>query len=161
MKCVDLRKGEVVEDWKALTAENRPVTKGCVILAGDKLDSSDAWRLAGKAANNLYVASAVDPASVHPEYVAFRRRFADRYKSNPGYGASQGYEAFTLFVKAAEKSQSVDPVVVATTLKTNDWAGLFGTFRFTANGAITGRSVIIKRMQDGVFNTVAEEKVTQ
>jgi len=37
LKCVDLRKGEVVEDWRALTAENRPVTKGCVILAGDKL----------------------------------------------------------------------------------------------------------------------------
>ncbi len=131
------------------------------VLAGDKLDSSDAWRLAGKAANNLYLASAVDPDSQHAEYLAFRQRFFDRFKSYPGYGSSQGYEAFRLFVDAAEKSQSVDPIVVATTLKTNEWTGLFGPFKFSTDGAISGRSVIIKRMLDGVFKTVAEEEVSQ
>jgi len=130
------------------------------VLAGDKLDSSDAWRLAGTAANNLYVASAVDPESKSPNYVAFRQRFHDRFKSYPGYGASQGYEAFRLFVAAAEKSQSVDPIVVSTTLKTNDWDGLFGKFTFTPDGAYSGRTVIIKRMKDGEFKTVAEETVT-
>jgi branched-chain amino acid transport system substrate-binding protein len=131
------------------------------VLAGDKLDSSDAWRLAGTAANNLYLASAVDPDSVDPDFVAFRRRFFGRFKSNPGYGASQGYEAFNLFVHAAEKSQSVDPVVIATTLKTNEWRGLFGPYSFSTDGAIRGRKVIIKRMKDGVFTTVGTEEVTQ
>ncbi len=37
LKCVNLRKGEVVEGWVALTAANKAVTKGCVVLAGDKL----------------------------------------------------------------------------------------------------------------------------
>jgi branched-chain amino acid transport system substrate-binding protein len=131
------------------------------ILAGDKLDSSDAWRLAGTAANNLYVASAVDPDSKEADYLAFHRRFFDRFKTNPGYGASQGYEAFNLFVRAAERSQSIDPVVIATTLKTNEWRGIFGPFAFTTDGAITGRKVIIKRMRDGVFTTVGTEEVTQ
>jgi branched-chain amino acid transport system substrate-binding protein len=131
------------------------------ILAGDKLDSSDAWRLAGTAANNLYVASAVDPDSKDPEYLAFQKKFFNRFKTNPGYGSSQGYEAFNLFVRAAERSQSVDPVVIATTLKTNEWRGLFGPFKFSEDGAITGRKVIIKRMKDGVFTTVGTEEVAQ
>lgn len=131
------------------------------ILAGDKLDSSDSWRLAGTAANNLYLASAVDPDSTDPEFLAFRRRFFDRFKSNPGYGSSQGYEAFNTFVKAAEHSQSVDPVVLATTLKTNEWRGLFGPYTFSNDGAIRGRKVIIKRMRDGVFTTVGTEEVHQ
>lgn len=130
------------------------------VLSGDKLDSSDVWRVADKAANNLYIASAVDGESKAPDFVAFRDRFNNRFKSNPGYGSTQGYEAFNLWVRAAEKSQSVDPVVIATTLKTNEWTGLFGPFRFTTDGAITGRSVIIKRMQDGVFRTVAAHEVT-
>ena len=37
LKCVDLRRGEVVEGWEALDGVNRPVAKGCVILVGDKL----------------------------------------------------------------------------------------------------------------------------
>ncbi len=129
------------------------------VLAGDKLDSSDAWRLAGTAANNLYVASAVDPESTSPDYLGFRQRFFARFKSYPGYGSSQGYEAFRLFVAAAEKSQSVDPIVVATTLKTHEWDGLFGKFTFTDDGAYSGRTVIIKRMQDGVFKTVGAHEV--
>lgn len=131
------------------------------ILAGDKLDSSEAWRLAGTAANNLYLSSAVDPESTAPEFLAFRRRFFNRFKSNPGYGSTQGYEAFNLFVKAAERSQSVDPVVIATTLKTNEWRGVFGPFTFDTDGAIQGRRVIIKRMKDGVFTTVGTEEVSQ
>ncbi|MGE3491533.1 MAG: ABC transporter substrate-binding protein [Vicinamibacterales bacterium] len=136
------------------------------ILAGDKLDSSDVWRIADKAADNLYVASAVDPESASPPYISFRQRFAGRFRDaegrpqSPGYGSAQGYEAFRLWVDAAEQSQSVDPVVLATTIKTNRWVGLFGPFGFTTDGAITGRSVIIKRVQDRAFKTVAAHEVT-
>jgi len=130
------------------------------VLSGDKLDSSDVWRVANTAANNLYIASAVDPESKSPDFIAFRERFNNRFKSSPGYGSTQGYESFNLWVRAAERSESVDPVVLATTLKTNEWTGLFGPFAFTTDGAITGRSVIIKRMQDGVFKTVAAHEVT-
>jgi branched-chain amino acid transport system substrate-binding protein len=126
------------------------------ILTGDTLDSSATWTLAGTAANNLYVASAVNPQSNEPAFAAFRKRFYDEYGSNPGYGASQGYEAFKLFVDAAERSKSVNPVVVATTLRTNHWKGLFGDFSFTDNGAIMGRKVIIKLLKNGAFETVHE-----
>jgi branched-chain amino acid transport system substrate-binding protein len=128
------------------------------VLATNKLDSSDTGPLAQSAADNLYVASSVDPESTSPAYVAFRDRFKKRYGVEPSFGASQGYEAFMLFVHACEQSGSADPLVVATTLRTNKWQGLFGEIAFDPDGDVIGRSISIKRMQDGTFHTVAAEK---
>jgi branched-chain amino acid transport system substrate-binding protein len=127
------------------------------ILATDTLDSAQLWPVAKEAANNLYVASAVDPLSKDPAFVGFRDRFRRRFKADPGYGASQGYETFMLFVKACLLSNSADPVVVATTLRTNKWTELFGEVAFTPEGDVLGRDISIKRMRDGVFGTVAVE----
>jgi branched-chain amino acid transport system substrate-binding protein len=128
------------------------------ILSTNKLDSSNLYPIAQDAANNLYVASAVDNDSVAPVYVAFRQRFKRRFGTDPTSGAIQGYEALKLFVDAATKSASADPVVVATTLKTNTWQGLFGEVKFRPNGDIRGRTIEIKRVQNGVMTTVAAEK---
>jgi branched-chain amino acid transport system substrate-binding protein len=124
------------------------------IIATDKLDSVSVYQLARTAANNLYVVSAVDPESTEPEFAAFRERFKKRFNAAPGYGASQGYEALMLFANACIKSNDADPLVLATTLRTNTWKGLFGEFTFAQNGDVEGRSLSIKRMQDGVFHTV-------
>lgn len=134
------------------------------VLATDKLDSEQVWTLARRAANNLYVASAVDPDSAEPAYVAFRERFRRRFGGDPGYGAAQGYEAFHLFAEASTLSQSADPITVATTLRTvKKWNGLFGEFAFDEDGDVLGRDVSIKRMADGRFTTVStiEEDVPQ
>jgi outer membrane protein assembly factor BamB len=37
LRCVDFRKGELVEDWEGRDADNKAINKGCLILAGDKL----------------------------------------------------------------------------------------------------------------------------
>lgn len=125
------------------------------IFATDKLDSLQVWQIAQVAANNLYVASVVDPESQEPEYAKFREAFRKRYNSDPGYGASQGYESFQLFVKACELSQSADPIVLATTLRTVRWHGIFGEYAFAQNGDILGRDVSVKKMHDGRFTTVS------
>lgn len=124
------------------------------ILATDKLDSMQVWQMASTSANNLYVASSVNPASLEPAYVSFRDRFRKRFGVPPGYGASQGYEAMQLLINAITRSGSADPIVVSTTLRTNPWRGLFGEFTFNDTGDIVGRSISIKRMQDGAFTTV-------
>lgn len=124
------------------------------VMATDKLDSMQVWQMASTSANNLYVASAVDPASTEPAYLAFRDRFRKRFGVPPGYGSSQGYEAMKLLIDAITKSGSADPIVVSTTLRTNAWQGLFGEFTFDAHGDVIGRSISIKRQQDGKFTTV-------
>ncbi len=126
------------------------------LLATDKLDSSQVAVISERAADNLlYVASAVDPDSTEPRFVEFREKFRAKYGSNPGYGSSQGYESLMLLANAIEKSGSADPVVVATTLKTNEWDGLFGKVRFDQKGDVVGRHVSIKRMLNGEFHTVS------
>jgi len=130
------------------------------ILATDKLDSMQVWQIAGTAANNLYVASAVNPESQHPTYLAFRDRFRKRFGVPPGYGSAQGYEAMNLVINAITRSGSADPIVVATTLRTNPWQGLFGEFTFDEAGDVNGRKISIKRLQDGAFATVMAAAAT-
>jgi ABC-type branched-subunit amino acid transport system substrate-binding protein len=124
------------------------------LIATDKLDSAEVWRAVPKLADHLYVASAVDPSSTSPAYLAFRDRFRRRFHDEPGYGATQGYEAFTLFVNACLRSNSADPIVVATTLRTNAWDGLFGKLSFTPEGDVIGRTITIKHVENGVVKTM-------
>ena len=60
--------------------------------------------------------------------------------------ATQGYDALQLLTEAMVASQAVDPLIVATTLRTRKWRGLFGDYSFDWNGNIKGRRVFIKRM---------------
>jgi branched-chain amino acid transport system substrate-binding protein len=125
------------------------------IVATDKLDSELLWQLAGAAANNVYVASAVDPTNASPTYQTFRQRFARRFGIPPSYAATQGFESLTVLANACVLSQSADPIVVATTLRTNNWTGLFGPFAFDVDGDVLNRRISMKRMQNGTFVTEA------
>jgi branched-chain amino acid transport system substrate-binding protein len=125
------------------------------IIANDKADSSMLWDIAGAAANEVYVASVVDPSSTTPRYVNFKERFRRQWGEDPGYGASQGYECMMLLADAGVESDSADPLVVASTLRSYVWQGLFGEFRFSKNGDVEGRQITIKRLQNARFTTVA------
>jgi len=124
------------------------------VLATDKLDSSETWVLSNQNANNLYVASSVDPDSSEPAFQAFKAKFHKRFDIDPGYGATQGYESFMLLVNACLASRTADPIAVSTTIRTRTWHGLFGDFGFTQDGDVSGREVTIKQMRDGKFVTV-------
>jgi branched-chain amino acid transport system substrate-binding protein len=126
------------------------------IIASDKLDSQALWDLAKGAANDVYVASAVDPDATTPQFLAFKEKFCRRYGQYPGYGASQGYEAFMLLAEAILNSDSADPLIVATTIRNTTWKGLFGEFKFALDGGIEGRHISIKRLTNGTFTTVPD-----
>jgi branched-chain amino acid transport system substrate-binding protein len=124
------------------------------VLGSDKLDDRHVWALSGGAAQDLYVASAVDPSSPTAAYVAFRERYMRRWSEEPSYAASQGYDALRLLIDAMLASQAIDPLIVSTTLRTRDWAGLFGDYSFAWSGDIQKRRVFVKRMDAGRFVTV-------
>jgi ABC-type branched-subunit amino acid transport system substrate-binding protein len=124
------------------------------IIANDKLDSGELWRLAQQAANNVYVASTVDPSANTPRFLEFKSRFRRRWGQDPGYGASQGYEALMLLADAGEESDSADPLVIATTLRAYKWKGLFGEYEFSQSGDVEGRHISIKLLQNNQFTTV-------
>jgi branched-chain amino acid transport system substrate-binding protein len=124
------------------------------IIANDKLDSGRLWDVAQQAANDVYVASTVDPSSTTPRFLEFKQRFRKRWGEDPGYGASQGYEALMMLADAGRESDSADPLVVATTLRAYKWDGLFGKYEFAQNGDIEGRHITIKRQMNDQFTTV-------
>jgi branched-chain amino acid transport system substrate-binding protein len=124
------------------------------ILGSDKMDSSELWQIAGE---NVYVASAVDPSADTPVYLAFKKRFKAQHGSDPGYGASQGYEALWLLADAAMVSKTADPLIMATTLRLHSWKGMFGDFSFTRQGDVIGRRISIKHIQNGNLMTVYSE----
>jgi branched-chain amino acid transport system substrate-binding protein len=127
------------------------------ILVGDKLDSSSAWKIAGKGTENLYIASAVDPASTETAFVDFRHKFLEHWKKEPGYGSAQGFEAFNLLIDAIEYSESASPLVLTTTLRTRSWKGLFGEYSFSDAGGLIGRTIIMKRIDNGVIKSISME----
>jgi branched-chain amino acid transport system substrate-binding protein len=124
------------------------------IVATDKLDSDKLWEEASKSANDVYVASAVDPDSTIAAFLEFKQKFFRRWKQNPGYSACQGYETFWLLVHAILESDSAEPIIVATTIRDGKWQGLFGEYTFTDEGDIEGRHISIKRQDNGRFITV-------
>jgi ABC-type branched-subunit amino acid transport system substrate-binding protein len=124
------------------------------ILGSDKMDSAELWQVAGE---NVYVASAVDPSSSIPAYLTFKESFKSQHGLDPGYGASQGYEALWLLADAAMVSRTADPLIMATTLRLNSWKGMFGEFSFTRQGDVIGRRISVKRMQNGNLMTVYSE----
>ena len=152
--------------WGALVLRDMRVLGMQVpVLATDTMDSLDVWRIlealhVREAANNLYVASVIDPKVTEGPFVSFRERFRQRFNAPPGYRASQGYEAFTLLRNVAEKSSSANPLVLSTSLRTNLWTGLFGEFKFSSDGGILGRDLFIKRMQNGDFVNVDRIEVS-
>jgi branched-chain amino acid transport system substrate-binding protein len=117
------------------------------IFGGELLDSSQAWRLAGRDAEGLFVASAVDPQSDSKNFDAFAKDFKEKNDDrSPGYGSSQGYQAFNLLVQAIIESECTNPIVLAITLRTGSWKGLFGTYTFDDNNAILGHDVVVKQV---------------
>jgi branched-chain amino acid transport system substrate-binding protein len=128
------------------------------ILGGNQLDSPELWRIAGQSSEGLYTVSAGNTSIRTPEYTAFRQSFSKRYGSEPGYGASQGYETFRLLIAAVLESKSAEPIVLATTLRVGKWNGIFGPFSFTHEGDVVGRLLFTKRMNDGIFASVPSPK---
>jgi branched-chain amino acid transport system substrate-binding protein len=146
--------GDQLPRGAKLIVDLRKMGMGQPIIGCDKLDDGMLWDLAQQAANGVYVASAVDPDATTPQFLAFKEKFRRRWGGNPGYGASQGYEAFSLLAQAISDSDSAEPLIVATTIRNMAWKGLFGEFSFTPEGDIQGRHISIKRQENSRFTTI-------
>jgi ABC-type branched-subunit amino acid transport system substrate-binding protein len=96
----------------------------------------------------------VDPDATTEKFLAFKDKFHRKYGEDPGYGSSQGYEAFQLLADAIWESESAEPLIVATTIRDTTWEGLFGEYSFTPTGNIQGRHISIKRQMNDKFTTV-------
>jgi ABC-type branched-subunit amino acid transport system substrate-binding protein len=143
------RAADVIDDFAALGYKGP-------ILGTDKLESTALGSEVGPAAGNVYVASTMNPAiDGESEVDRFRKHFHERWGIEPGYLAMRGYESMELFIHAVVASESADPTVLATTLRTRKWNGLSGSYTFDPAGNVVGREISIKRLRRGQFEVLA------
>lgn len=121
-------------------------------LGSDGLDSPQLWTDAGRAAEGTMVATVFDPKQPTRLTRDFVKRFTEQYGVEPDTWAAQGYDAIQVLAYAIERNGSTVPIVMASTLRFLDrWEGVTGSYAFTLNGDITGKSIFFKIAKNGGF----------
>lgn len=122
------------------------------IVSGDGLDSPDLLSLSGKAAEDLSVATTVNPSVPLLDTQKFIQNFIDHYGFEPDNAAAQGYDAIKVLAFAMHKAESTVPIVVASTMHfLKNYPGVTGSYDFTPSGDITGKPLYFKTVKNGIF----------
>ncbi|MBD3305505.1 ABC transporter substrate-binding protein [candidate division KSB3 bacterium] len=128
------------------------------ILGTDGLDTPRLWTEAGRAAEGTVVVTVFNPDKPTLVTRNFVRQFKNHYGIEPDTWAAQGYDAIQLLAHAIQESGSTVPLVIASTLRfLENWHGVTGSYSFTRNGDITGKSVFFKVARNGSFEFLERE----
>lgn len=126
------------------------------ILGGDAIDSPNLWKLAGKNAEGVLVASVFSDKSDNPGVQKFVQNFHNRYKSEPDLASAQGYESMKVLAQAIQRIGSLSPIEVSSSLRFDGpFDGLEGSVSYTPTGNIQGKDVFIKVVKNGAFDLSA------
>ena len=101
---------------------------------GAGIESDTTQGAAGGAAEGLIFAAGFIPANPDPKVQAFVSRFEQLYKYKPNDFAATGYDAIYLVAEAAKKAGNAKPQALRDTLKTLQFTGVEGTFKFDDMG---------------------------
>lgn len=132
------------------------------ILGGDGLDSPSLMTIAGKEAEGVVVSTFFNPGLHRRETRDFVNRFQAAFGFGPDTQSAQGYDAINQLAYAIEQSASTVPIIMDSTLKyVENWEGVTGSYSFTPQGDITGKSIFFKQVRNENFvylNRGGEEK---
>lgn len=136
------------------------------VFGGDGLDSSLLWEIAGRGAENTYVASSyATPAGdsfedrLNGAASEMDKSMLEAFgpSSLPDTYAASGYEAVMLYHQAVEATGIAIPIVVASTLKyAGPWQALNGLMTFDESGNVRGKPVMLKVVRDGRFDKIGK-----
>ncbi len=144
---VDLapRAGLFMKDLRALNVD-------LPVVGGHGLDDPMFLQIAGEAAEGLLIGSVFDPEAGNGSIDAFVKSYRDRYGSLPNIHAAQGYEAVSLIGQAVDRGGVSVPIDLSITLKhQGPWNSSYGQVSFTYKGAIQGKEIFLKTVEDGKF----------
>ncbi len=145
-----------------LIKQIRDVGIDAQILGSTDLDSPTLWTVAGRAAAGTVVMTVFDPEQPTRLTREFVARFRTLHGVEPDAWAAQGCDAIQVLVEAMERSGSVVPIDVSSTLRfLENWEGVTGSYSFTINGDISGKSVFFKIARNGSFELLERERVAE
>src|SRR5512145_2402963 len=102
------------------------------------LDSSDLYKIAGKAVVGMYYTSVAGPVSVYPQAKQFAEEFKKKFGKNPEPFAAESYDSTAIAIKALEvvskggKMPTRDAVTAA--IRDVRHTGITGDVQFDAKG---------------------------
>jgi hypothetical protein len=86
--------------------------------------------------------------------------FYRNYGFIPSYVAVNCFSSAEVIMAAIEKSQSLDPLVLADTLKTSEFQTIYANVKFDANNQIEAPMIIVQQMYDDTYTMVYPQEST-
>ena len=101
--------------------------------------------LAGSAAEGVYYPTHFSVTAVGDNKVAqaFIAKIRAAYNKDPDYVHAQGYDAMTATIQALQKTQAVDRTKFRDALKTVEFEGVRGHFKFDEKGDPTLKAIVV------------------
>lgn len=124
-------------------------------FSGNALDSSRLPEIAGLSAEGTAVSSVFNPYSERWETENFIKDFLEEYHIMPSSYSALGYDAVKILAAAIENSDLTDRSTVAEELRSLvKWSGVTGIHEFDQRGDDVGNLVVIKKLNNGIFDYV-------
>lgn len=143
-------------DMGILIQQTREMGVSQPFIGGQKLNSPELWKIAGKAADETIVTSVYDPNDQNEINADFVSRFREKYGKDPDVWAAQGFDAVKLLAFNIEKGKStILDTMVYMIRNTKDWLGVTGYYSFKKNGDLMGKNIYFNVLNDGKFDFLA------
>jgi hypothetical protein len=84
----------------------------------------------------------------------FSDKFKDAYGYTPTYHAANAFSSGEILMDAIEKSQSLDPLILADTLRKSYFETIFANVSFDSNNQITADLLIVQAQHDLTYTTI-------
>lgn len=126
------------------------------IIGGDALDSAE-FAQGGGSVEGTIVASVYDDQGQSTVNQDFRSTYIKHYGKAPDKWAAQAYDSLKLLAAGIEEAGSRSPKAIAEALSDlTSWEGVTGEHFFDTQGDVQGMSIVMKKLQQGKFQTLNE-----
>jgi branched-chain amino acid transport system substrate-binding protein len=145
---MDAQAGPLVRQMKKLGIDAKAI-------GGDGFQTPEFVKLAGDNAEGQYASQPGTPKDKMPGYVAFDKKFQDRYKLEIQNYAAFTYDAVMVMVAAMKKADSTDPAKYLPELAKTNYNGVTGNIQFDAKGDLVNAPVTVYQVKNGQWISVA------
>jgi branched-chain amino acid transport system substrate-binding protein len=120
-------------------------------VGGDALRIPRVIEMGGAATEGLVVPYEFHPEELEPKVQAFVASFRDRFGVDPDAGAALGYDSIHLLAESMTDARSTVPADVAAAMRTTQWKGVTGVYRFDEQGNRAEVNVKLMNVVDQEF----------
>jgi branched-chain amino acid transport system substrate-binding protein len=145
---MDAQAGPLVRQMKKLGVAAKA-------LGGDGFQSPEFIKLAGDNAEGQYASKPGTPKDKLPGYIAFDKKYRDKYQLEIQNYAAFCYDAVMVMVEAMKKAGSTDPVKYLPELAKTNYNGVTGNIQFDAKGDLLNAPVTVYQVKNGQWESVA------